>query len=219
MLAIQAEVIRIQRRTLVEWTRRVHTPKADLVVGDIVEESRFVYIGSHCESIDAPGVELGHHLEAIKAEANIWAFTDIDQSAGAIFQLLPARPNFDPVTGSGGTQFQKRRLKIEFLFVYRTWTALTEGVQPTLELKERANAFAEVKVQRERVPLIEVPVHEGLLTPVVVSDLLPDLTSFSADRQVPIIRVFAESNVFDLIPRIPSETRVAQKAPILVFPQ
>src|SRR6266404_4378027 len=219
MLAIQAEVIGIQRYGPGKWTRRVHTPKADLVVGDIVEESRFVHVGPHCESVDVPRVDFGHHLEAIKAEPNIWPFTDVHQSSGAIFQLLPARPNFDPVTCSGGTQFQKRRLKIEFLFVYRTWTALTEGVQPALKLKEGASAFAEVKVQREHVPLIEVSVHEGLLSPIIVSDLLPDLTDFPADRHVPIIRVFAESNVFDLVPGIPSETHVAQKAPILVFPQ
>src|SRR6266480_6238450 len=193
MLAIQAEVIGIQRHSPGKWTRRVHTPKADLVVGDIVEEPRFIHIGAHCESVDAPGVDFGHHLETIKAEANIWAFTDVDQAAGAIFQLLPARPNFDPVTCAGGTQFQKRRLKIEFLFVYRTWTALTEGVQPALKLNEGASAFAEVKVQRERVPLIEVSVHEGLLSPVVVSDLLPDLARFSAFRHVPIIIFCAAS--------------------------
>ena len=112
MLAIQPEVIGIQRHSPEKWTRRVHTPKADLVVGDIVEEPRFIHIGPHCESVNAPRVDFGHHLEAIKAEPNIWAFTDVHQSAGAIFQLLSARPNFDPVTGSGGTQFQKRRLKI-----------------------------------------------------------------------------------------------------------
>src|SRR5258705_7352239 len=173
MLAIQSEVISIQRDTPVKWTRRVHTPKADLVVGDIVEESRFVHVGPHCESVDVPGVEFSHHLEAIKAEPNIWAFTDVHQSPGTIFQFLPARPNFDPVTGSSGTQFQKRCLKIEFLFVYRTWTAVTEGVQSTLELKECANAFAEVKVQLERVPLIDVSVHDWLLSAIIVFDLLP----------------------------------------------
>ena len=78
MLAIQAEVISIQRQSFGKWTRRVHTPKADLVVGNIVEESRLVQIGTHCESVDAPGVEFGHHLETIKAETNVWAFTDVD---------------------------------------------------------------------------------------------------------------------------------------------
>src|SRR5258708_9939568 len=156
MVAIQAEVIGIQRHSPGQWTRRVHAPEGDLVVGDIVEESRFVRVGPHCESVDAPGVDFGHHLEAIEAEPNIWAFTDVHQSAGAIFQLLPARPNFDPVTCSGRTQLQKRRLKIEFLFVYRTWTTLTGRVQPTLELNEGANAFAEVEGPRDHVPRGEV---------------------------------------------------------------
>ena len=54
MLAIQAEVIGIQRYAPEKWTRRVHTPKANLMVRDIVEESRFVQIGAHGESVDAP---------------------------------------------------------------------------------------------------------------------------------------------------------------------
>src|SRR5258705_10133703 len=144
MLAIQAEVIGIQRHSPGKWTRRVHTPKADLVVGNIVEESRFVQIGAHCESVDAPGVDFGHHLEAIKAEPNIWAFTDVDQAAGAIFHLLPARPNFDPVTCAGGTQFQKFRLLIEILFGYWTSTGPTEGGKPTLDLKKRTNLLVGV---------------------------------------------------------------------------
>src|ERR1700741_1015626 len=141
-------------------------------------------------------MDFGHQLETIEAEPNIWTFTDVDQPAGAIFHLLPARANFDPVSCSGGTQLQKRRLKIEFLFVYRTWTTLAGGVQPALELEEGADMFAEVKVQRERVPLIEVSVHEGLLSPVIVSDLLPDPAGFSANRPVPISGIFAEGSVF-----------------------
>src|SRR5262249_1886915 len=122
-------------------------------------------------------------------------------------------------TFSACTQFQKRRLKIELLFVYRTRTAFTGGVQPTLQLEESAHAFSEVQVQRERVPLIEISVHEGMLPPVVVSDLFPDFAGFSANGQVPINRVFAEWNVFDLVPGIASETCVAEKAPILIFPE
>src|SRR5262249_26690036 len=40
VLAIQSEVIGIQRDALRKWPRRVDTPEADLVVGGIVEESR-----------------------------------------------------------------------------------------------------------------------------------------------------------------------------------
>jgi len=77
-------------------TRRVCTPKADLVVGNIVEESLLVHIGAHAnpsmrQELNWPSPE------AIKAEPNIWAFTDGRPSAGAIFQLLPARPNLNQV--------------------------------------------------------------------------------------------------------------------------
>src|SRR5437773_2626967 len=134
------------------------------MVGRIVEESRFVQIRAHRESVNSPGVDFGHHLEAVEAEPDVRAFADVNQPARAILHLLPARPNFDPVTTSGGAGFQKTCLKIEFLFVDRPWTAATVGVKSTLQLQKRANVFAEVKVQREHVPLVQVSVVKGLLS-------------------------------------------------------
>src|SRR4030095_4081033 len=126
----------------------------------IVEESRFVQIGAHRESVNSPGVDFGHHLEPIEAEPDVRAFTDVNQPARAILHLLPARPNFDPVTTSGAADFQKTCLKIEFLFVDGPWTAATVGVKSTLQLQKRANVFAEMKIKREHVPLVQVSIHE-----------------------------------------------------------
>src|SRR5256885_959752 len=121
----------------------------------------FVQSRAHRESVNAPGVDFGHHLEAVEAEADVRAFTDVNQPARPILHFLPARSNFDPVTTSGGPDFQKTCLKIEALFVDGPWTAATVGINSTLQLQKHANVFAEVKVRRERVSLVQVSVVEG----------------------------------------------------------
>jgi hypothetical protein len=62
----------------------------------------------------------------------------------------------------------------------RTGTA-TIRIQTAFELNERPEVLAVMSIEIEHVPFIEIAIHEGLLAPVVVSDLLPNLASFAAD--------------------------------------
>jgi len=57
------------------------------------------------------------------------------------------------------------------------------------------------------------------LTPVIVSDLFPDLSRLSSNREVPIVRAVSQRNVFDRVPEVLPEIRIPQKAPILVLAQ
>src|SRR6201987_2439339 len=76
-----------------------------------------------------------------------------------------------------------------------------------------------MQVEIGHVSLVEVSVHVGLLAPVVVSDLLPDLAGFAADGHVPIIGALAERDIFDGVPEVLPEAFVAQKTPVLILPQ
>src|SRR5712675_345051 len=99
-------------------------------------------------------------------------------------------------------------LEIKLLFVYRSWTAGPEGVQPTLQLEEGTNVTSIMKVEGKHVPFVQVPVHVRLLAPVVVSNLFPNLSGFSANRHIPIAAV-SKWNVFKWIPKIPPETSIS----------
>src|SRR5713226_6884850 len=68
----------------------------------------------------------------------------------------------------------------------------------------------------DTIPFIEVPVHVGLLAPVIVSDLLPDFPGFAADRQEPVLGIAATWNVFNGIPEILALGRVRENTPSLV---
>src|SRR5260370_16235779 len=78
-------------------------------------------------------------------------------------------------------------LKVELLFVDRTRAANPIGVQAALQLDKEANVIAVTYIDIEHVPLVEIGVHEGLLAPVVVSDLFPNFASFAAYGYEPVI--------------------------------
>jgi hypothetical protein len=99
-------------------------------------------------------------------------------------------------------------LEIKFLFVDWPWTAEPKGLQSTLQLEERADVTAVVKIKGKHVALVQVPVHVRLLAPVVISNLFPDLSGFSANRHIPITAV-SKWNVFNWIPKIPPETSIS----------
>ncbi len=110
-------------------------------------------------------------------------------------------------------------MKVELLFVDRTRAANPIGVQAALQLDECTNVLAIVNVEIEHVSFIEVSVHVGLLSPAVVSDLLPDLSGFSSNRHEPVIDSAAKPDVFDRVPKFLTQGRVPQETPIFVFPQ
>src|ERR1700722_2848572 len=74
-----------------------------------------------------------------------------------------------------------------------------------------------MNVEVEHVPFVQIGVHEGLLAPIVVSDLLPHLTSFAADGQGPIVTIGPETNVFDGVPELLPLRRVRKKTPVIIL--
>src|SRR6266852_2303948 len=89
-LAVQSQVIRLERNFLGERLGRIYSPKGDLVVGSIIEESRLIQIGPHSKSVNSPGIDFCHYLETIEAKPDIGALTHVDQATRTIFHLLPA---------------------------------------------------------------------------------------------------------------------------------
>jgi len=64
---------------------------------------------------------------------------------------------------------------------------------------------------------LKIGVHEGLLAPVVVSDLLPNLASFATDGQEPVIPTWPQTNIFDGVPKLLPLGRVSEKTPVILL--
>lgn len=76
-----------------------------------------------------------------------------------------------------------------------------------------------VSVKRKYVSFVQIPIHVGLLSPIVVTDLLPDLASLTSDGEIPIVRAVSQGDVLDRIPEVLPESPIAQEGPVLVFTQ
>src|SRR6266478_5129140 len=79
-LAVQSQVVRIERHFLGERPSRIYSPKVDIVIGSIIEESRFIQVGPHLKTVDPPGIDSCHYLETIEAEPDIGALAHVDQA-------------------------------------------------------------------------------------------------------------------------------------------
>src|ERR1700746_3171679 len=123
----------------------------------------------------------------------------------------------DPIAFIPRPDFEKCCLEIELLFVDRSRTTDTVRVQAAFELHERANVLAIMNVEIKHVPLVEIAVHERLLAPVVVSDLFPNLASFAAHGQEPVIPTGPQTNIFDGVPKLLPQSRVREKTPVIIL--
>src|SRR5258708_39306391 len=74
-----------------------------------------------------------------------------------------------------------------------------------------------MNVEINRVPLVEIGVHERLLAPVVVSDLFPNLASFATYGQEPVVPSGPQTNVFDGVPKLLAVGRGSEKTPVIVL--
>src|SRR5690242_10630129 len=74
-----------------------------------------------------------------------------------------------------------------------------------------------MNVEIQHVPLAEVPVHERLLAPIVVSDLFRNLASFTSHGQEPVIPVLSQTDVFDVVPKVLSLRWIGKKSPVVVL--
>src|SRR6266478_6054473 len=178
--SIEAKVVSVQCDGLRQRSDAVYAPKSDSVVWDVIEKARLVQVRAHGEAVNLPRTDTGLHLEPVEAQAHVGPFANIDQSSGAILQLVSPGSELDPVTFIPHSDFEKCCLEIELFFVDRSRSTDAVRIETTFEFHERANVLAVMNVEIKHVPFVEIAVHERLLAPVVVSNLLPDLTSFAA---------------------------------------
>src|ERR1700688_2092711 len=165
--SIEAKVVSVQCDGLRQWSDAVYAPKSDSVVWDVVDKNRLVQVRAHGEAVNLPRTDTGLHLEPVKAQADVGAFANIDQSSGAVLHLMSPDSELDPVAFIPRSDFEKCCLEIELFFVDRSRTADTVRIQTALELDERPNVLAIVDVEIKHVPFVEIAIHEGVLTPVV----------------------------------------------------
>src|SRR5229473_706347 len=149
------------------------------MIRNVIEEARLVQVRPHGEAVNLPRSDAGLYLESVKTQADIWTLPHIDQATRAIFHLLSAGPELDPVPIISRSDFEKCGLEIQFLFVDRPRAADAVRIQSAFQLHERASVLAVVNVKIKHVPLVEIAVHERQLAPVVVSNLFPNLANFA----------------------------------------
>src|SRR6266704_2819427 len=176
--SIEAKVVSVQCEGLRQRPDAVYAPKSDSVVWNVIEKARLVQVRAHGEAVNLPRTDTGLYLEPVKAQAHIGALANIDQAPGAIFQLVSAGSELDPVAFIPRSDFKESALEIQPLFVDRSRATDAIGIQSAFELHERANVFAVMNVEIKHVAFVEIGVHERLLAPVVVSNLFPNLASF-----------------------------------------
>src|SRR6266436_61538 len=131
---------------------------------------------------------------------------------------ISCRPTLlNPLPFISCSDFEKCRLEIQLLFVDRSRSTDTIRIETAFEFHERANLLAVMNVEIEHVPFVEIGVHESLLAPVVVSDLFPNLASFAAHGQEPVIPIGPQTNVFDGVPELLPLSRRSEKTPVIVL--
>src|SRR5271156_40343 len=217
--AIQAKVICVDRNSPRQGAPRVHSPKPDLMVGHVIEESEIVLPRSNSESVDPPRPHLAKYPESDEAQTNVWALPDVDQTPSPVLQLLYPNAKRYPVLFAAGSDVKKRVLEVQLLLINGSRAAYSERFKTTLEFDEGSKMFAVVCVETQHVALKKKVIPEWLFPPVVVAGLLPHFSRFSTDRQVPVRRITAQWDVLYRIPEVLPEGRVAQETPVLVFPE
>src|SRR5258706_2628406 len=215
--SIKAKVVSVQCDGLRQRSDAVYAPESDSVVWDVIEKARLVQVRAHGEAVNLPRTDTGLYLEPVKAQAHVGALANIDQAPGAICQLVSPGSELDPVTFIPRSDFEKCCLEIDLFFVDRPWSTNAIRIETTFELHEGANVLAVMNVEIKHVPFIEIGVHERLLAPVVVSDLFPNLTSFAAHGQEPVIPTGPQTNIFDGVPKLLPLSRIGEKTPVIVL--
>src|SRR6266550_5249012 len=99
------------------------------MIGRVIKEARLVQVRPHGEAVNLPRPDAGLYLESVKTQADIWTLPHIDQATRAVFHLLSAGSELDPVPIISCSDFEKCGLEIEFLFVDRPRAADTVRIQ------------------------------------------------------------------------------------------
>src|SRR5207245_8786842 len=104
-------------------------PKSDCMIRRVIKKARLVQVGPHGEAVNLPRSDAGLYLESVKTQPDIWAFPHIDQTTRAVFHLLSAGSELDPVPIISRSDFEKCGLEIQFLFVDRSLAANAVTIQ------------------------------------------------------------------------------------------
>src|SRR4029077_17071692 len=134
--AVKAKVIRINRNSPGQSPPRVHSPKPDLVIGRVVEESEVVLPRSSSESVDAPRPHLAQYPESNEAQTNVRALSHVDQTPSPVLQLLYPNAQRCPVLSAPGSDVKKRVLEVQLLLIYGPGAPNSERFKTTLEFDE-----------------------------------------------------------------------------------
>src|SRR5262249_25984729 len=89
------------------------------MIRSVIEEARLVQVGPHGEAINPPRFDPGLYLESVKTQADIRALPHIDQATRAVFHLVSAGSELDPIPIISGSDFEESRLEIQLFFVDR----------------------------------------------------------------------------------------------------
>src|SRR5882724_4110414 len=101
------------------------------MIRNVIEEARLVQIRPHGEAVNLPRSNAGLYLESVKTQADVRALAHIDQAPRAVFHLLPAGSELDPVPFISRSDFEKCGLEIQFLLVDPPRAADAVGIQTT----------------------------------------------------------------------------------------
>src|SRR5712671_6597638 len=87
------------------------------MIRNVIEEAGLVQVRSHGEAINLPETDTGLYLESVKTQADIGALPHIDQAARAVFHLVSAGSELDPVPIISRSDFEECGLEVQLLFV------------------------------------------------------------------------------------------------------
>src|SRR6516162_4717301 len=185
--SIETKVIGVQSDAPCQRPDTIHAPKSDCMVRRVVKKTGLVQVGAHREAINLPGADSGLYLEPVKTQADIRTLPHINQAARAVFHLLSASSELNPVPIISCSDLDKCGLEIQLLLVDWPRAADTVRIQTAFQFYERAHVLSVMDVKIKHIPFVEIAVHEWLLAPVVVSNLFPNLASFAAHGQEPVV--------------------------------
>src|ERR1700756_2479729 len=199
---ILAQIVKVQLHFVRDVTGCVTAPETYGMIGSVVEESRFIFVGPHRKPIHLPGMGLGTHQKPIEAEPHVGAFAHIHEPARPILQFLSTCSNLHGSPGSVTANLKIPGLKVQFFLINWPGTSCSPGIDSALQFKERADMGTKVQVCAQHVSLVEIAIPKRRLAPIVISYLFPNLPCLATKGEVPVFGVLPQGNIFDWVPDV-----------------
>src|SRR6266702_6229332 len=121
------------------------------MIGGVIKKTRLVQVRSHGEAVNLPRADAGLYFESVKAQPDIRALPHIDQATRAIFHLVSADSELDPVAFIPRSDFEECCLEIDLFFVDRPGPTDAVRIQTALELDEGTNVLSVMNVDIKNV--------------------------------------------------------------------